>query len=154
MRYYLFFLCVLPGLISCNSHDRFYQGILDDLQGSYTIDSVVYITQSGQDSVLLNAGTFHMNPCEADDNFSSKICDGYYETTAGDRTDFGFQLVEEEQFTLTPDSEDLPAGFNIRIGTVNFNQDDEKLLLTFYKPENYELYLEEGKPQRLVLTKQ
>ena len=31
---------------------------------------------------------------------------------------------------------------------------NEKLLLTFYKPENYELYLEEGKPQRLVLTKQ
>ena len=152
MKCYLFFLCVLLGLVSCNSHDRFYQDILDDLQGSYTIDSVVYINGSGQDSVLLNAGTFHMNPCEADDNFSSKRCDGYYETVSGDRTDFIFQLVEEKRFTLSP--EEYPADFNIRVGTVTFDQDGEKLLLTFYKPENYELYLEEGKPQRLVLTKQ
>ncbi len=45
-------------VISCNSHDKHYQRILNKLSGSYAIDSVVYITGAGTDSVLTNTIEF------------------------------------------------------------------------------------------------
>ena len=146
------FLFVFVSL-SCQSSDRYYQGILNDLQGTYSIDSVVYINQAGEDSVLTSVGEFHFAACDADDNFSSKICQGFY-TVTNQQVDFKFQLIEDDQFTLTPNSEDLPAALGIQIGVVSFVQSESTLNLTFFPYEQYELYYEEGEPHQIVLTKQ
>lgn len=136
---------------SCNSFDAYHQGILDDLQGSYAIDSVLYVNEVGQDSVLLNAGVFYFAPCKVDDNFSAKICSGYYETVSGDTTQFTFQLVNDKEITITP--QDLPAAFNIASSTLSFEQEGSKLYLQFFEREEYKVYGSQGTPYLIVLTK-
>lgn len=136
---------------SCNSFDAYHQGILDDLQGSYAIDSVLYINEAGRDSMLLNAGVFYFAPCKVDDNFSSKICSGYYETMRGDTTQFTFQLVNDKEITITP--QDLPAAFNIASSTLSFEQEGSKLYLQFFEREQYKVYGSQGNPYLIVLIK-
>ena len=138
-------------IISCNSHDKHYQHILDKLSGSYSIDSVVYITSAGQDSVLVNAGNFFINACDVDDNFSSQICSGSYEDSSGETTNFKFQLIDDEQMTITP--KDPPAVFNVTSSSTTFYWTGNKLYLSFFKAENYAVYAEEGSPQMIVLSK-
>ncbi len=141
---------------SCNSFYGYHQGILDDLKGSYQIDSVVYIDSLGRDSVLTDAGTFYFAACDAHDNFSSETCDGYYETTAGERTNFEFQLLDDKQLTITP--KDSLIGFNLSTGSTlrspSFERNKDKLRLIFYQRESYDLFAEEHAPQRIILTKQ
>lgn len=153
MRASVAFVLMSIGLLSCQTHDNYHQAILDDLQGNYTIDSVVYIISEGQDSVLTQAGTFHFSTCDAADNFSSETCRGHYEVD-NEPANFDFQLLDDERLTLTPDSEDLPAPLGIRIGSVAFTQSEHRLILTFFEAGQYETYLEDGEPQRIILTKQ
>lgn len=153
MRSYIALIWLSFGLLSCQTHDNYHQGILDDLQGNYTIDSVVYIISEGQDSVLTQVGTFHFSTCDAADNFSSETCRGHYEVN-NKPAKFDFQLLDDERLTLTPDSEDLPAPLGIHIGSAYFAQSDRQLILTFFRADQYELYLEDGEPQRIILTKQ
>lgn len=145
-------IVILFAVVSaCNSHDVYYQRILDNLEGFYRIDSVIYINEGGKDSVLLNAGVFYFSPCDVDDNFSAEICSGYYENIQGDTTNFDFQLIDSEKITITP--QDLPESFNISSSTIRFEQNESKLRLNFFKRENYEFHVDDHTPYKIVLSK-
>lgn len=152
MRLFLFIIATCCLQFGCQTRDKAYQEILDQLEGEYYLSRADYVSSKDTDSMVYDLGRMTFDKCKVQVNFSSEGCYGDYEIQE-ETGDFIFQLVGQEELTLhfNPHEEIFPFGISDK--TVDFYFEQNNLIIELIDRDRLLELKNDKVPYQLILSR-